>query len=921
MKGEHSITRTLSDAHTKHTKGKQLEITTDPGPKEKTLRIAKSLTAVLDRIGIPEASEFVPDKFQLEAISLLEKSDVIVTAPTGAGKTWIAEKAIERVFESGGRCWYACPLKALSNSIYSEFGKKFGHENLGILTGDRKENPNAPIIVGTTEILRNQLYDAMSEGEDLPVDLVVLDEAHYIGDEERGVVWEEVLIYLPSRVRLLLLSATIHNAQQIANWLTWLRNVPCDLVSVRERPVPIYPLFLFPEGELYPLSGRKGVLPVVLKKSVQYYRKKRRRMPFPSVAQILNYLEQANLLPAIFFFKSRNDCDRAVEQCLWAVQKGDLKKAPMDYGFSSELLNFLGKKPFLKTHRQLQALVESRVGAHHGGQLPIWKVLLETMMKKGHLKAIFSTSTVAAGVNFPARTVVLFQSDRFNGEGFVELTSTELLQMTGRAGRRGMDKIGFVLLYPGPYQRPEVVHNLLKSPPDSVESQIKVNFSMVLNLLLSHKPAEVMEVFANSLATYQSIEAQGDLLEKRDVIRRKVERFLESAHCKSFDEMMLFREKYRNTLADYDTIMSKIARESKLLALEPYLKPGTIFRTAKGDTFVIVHREIVRGRDGIRCWRLTPILDGKSSKIRLYWVRVEKVSEIINKPVELPMEAGRKFPESWTKRVREFCNDSSFLNVDDLEPDKTGEKWRELSAKSLEVKQLLDKLPCFNCGLRSTCVEGRRSKLRKLIKKSMVYEKQLHAIQYHLWNEFQRHLELLKTEGYVTTDGELTSDGKWASRLRLDQPLLVSECIRTNVFPDNDPVLLSALMAPFVNDRRSDKSADYAGYRANGKLYRRFSRLTKRLNPLIRRLNREGFPCQPLSFWPALTIYLWASGESWDETRLECGIDEGDLAMLIFRTADNLRQLTALADTHPELADCAEEAISLLLREPVSYDQ
>ncbi|RLB00730.1 MAG: ATP-dependent DNA helicase, partial [Deltaproteobacteria bacterium] len=135
-----------------------------------------------------------------------------------------------------------------------------------------------------------------------------------IGDEERGVVWEEVLIYLPTRVRLLLLSATIHNAKQIADWLTWLRSVPCDLVSVDERPVPIFPLFLFPEGELYPLNGKKGVLPIIAKKSSQYHRRRHRRTSFPSVAQILNYLEQANLLPAIFFFKSRSDCDRAVEQ-------------------------------------------------------------------------------------------------------------------------------------------------------------------------------------------------------------------------------------------------------------------------------------------------------------------------------------------------------------------------------------------------------------------------------------------------------------------------------------------------------------------------------------------------------------------------------------------------------------------------------
>ena len=178
-----------------------------------SLKIYRSLRPVLDRIRTPEPAPFVPDPFQIEALRAIEASDVLVTAPTGAGKTYIAVEAIDKVFRRGGKSWYASPLKALSNAKYQEFREIFGPENVGILTGDRKENPHAPIIVGTTEILRNQLYDIMHRGENIDVDLVVLDEAHYLGDADRGVVWEEVLIYLPPRVRLLLLSATILNAQ------------------------------------------------------------------------------------------------------------------------------------------------------------------------------------------------------------------------------------------------------------------------------------------------------------------------------------------------------------------------------------------------------------------------------------------------------------------------------------------------------------------------------------------------------------------------------------------------------------------------------------------------------------------------------------------------------------------------------------
>ena len=195
-------------------------------------------------IGIPPGKTFTPDSFQTEALEVIDRSDCLVTAPTGAGKTWIAEQAIARIRKRGGKSWYASPLKALSNGKYAEFSKIFGSKNVGILTGDRQENPDAPIIIGTTEILRNQLYDAMHRGKSLSTDFVILDEAHFLGDEDRGVVWEEIMIYLPVRIPLLLLSATIGNADQIAAWLASIRSKPCMVIEETVRPVPLFPLFL-----------------------------------------------------------------------------------------------------------------------------------------------------------------------------------------------------------------------------------------------------------------------------------------------------------------------------------------------------------------------------------------------------------------------------------------------------------------------------------------------------------------------------------------------------------------------------------------------------------------------------------------------------------------------------------------------------
>jgi len=222
------------------------------------LREARQLLA---GIGSPTPQPFRPDAFQLEALAALEFEDVLVTAPTGSGKTWIAREEIRRLLEAGRRAWYTTPLKALTNSKYQEFADEFGPAQVGILTGDRKENTDAPLIVGTTEIFRNQLFDSLRGGSDVDADLVVLDEAHYLADEDRGHVWEEAIILTPPRIRLLLLSATIGNADQFAGWIEEVRGVRCKVVTrPGARPVPLRAAMLLPDKRLLPLLNEHGKL-------------------------------------------------------------------------------------------------------------------------------------------------------------------------------------------------------------------------------------------------------------------------------------------------------------------------------------------------------------------------------------------------------------------------------------------------------------------------------------------------------------------------------------------------------------------------------------------------------------------------------------------------------------------------------------
>ena len=254
---------------------------TDHGANERAVRVvppSREVKRLLEGIGTPRPTPFKPDPFQLEALAALEYEDVLVTAPTGSGKTWIAREKIRRLLDSGRRAWYTSPLKALTNSKYQEFMDEFGTEKVGILTGDRKENSDAPLIVGTTEIYRNQLFDSLRGGSEVTADLVVLDEAHYLADEDRGHVWEEAIILTPPRIRLLLLSATIGNAHEFAAWLEEIRGVRCGVITGPiKRPVPLRSAILLPDRRLLPLLNEAGNLnPEIAKLAADERRSDRR---------------------------------------------------------------------------------------------------------------------------------------------------------------------------------------------------------------------------------------------------------------------------------------------------------------------------------------------------------------------------------------------------------------------------------------------------------------------------------------------------------------------------------------------------------------------------------------------------------------------------------------------------------------------
>lgn len=865
-------------------------------------RLDPSLKKSFSKIGVPEFAPFKPDAFQLEALTKIKESDVVVSAPTGTGKTWIASKAIEECLNAGLRVWYASPLKALSNSLYQEFSREFGPDCCGILTGEIKENPDAPLVVGTTEILRNQLYDAMHKGSDIKTDLVILDEAHYLSDPDRGVVWEEVLIYLPSRVRILLLSATVSNAEEVASWLEGNRKTRMHVVRSYDRPVSLDMLFLFPDGLISPLGGSKGLVPKVKKFVLSREAHGRRGQVKPQFGEIIRCLRKFDLLPAIFFLKSRRDCDSALFSCFPSDKSKELKKEMND-----DIKAFTSEYPHLEGHRHMPVLKDSLVASHHAGQLPHWKILVERMMNKGYLEAIFSTSTVAAGVNFPARTVVILQSDRYNGYEFANLTSTEFHQMVGRAGRRGMDNIGFAMVIPGIHQDPKLIHELVDSAPEPLVSQIKINFSMTLNLLLSHSPLEVKALLDLSFAAFQQRMYRSPDRKRWDGTLRQLNEILSESKCDTSDPFEVLDNIRR---------MSRLKRELKnihtgsitklqLKHLKTYLVPGRLFHHKKDGVYLLFYTYTDHGRLMCAAHNLEKTVRFKKGKIRLRRIPFSKIKWLYDYTVDLPQEYSME-------ALQEMADSIKPAELEVLQMDIPGQK-----DAIRNIQEQIDKLPCDQCTHTKDCHSGRNKELNRAIRDFRNMANSIEGMSHGLWINFKRHLRFLKETGFVSEDDCLTPDGIWASRLRLDQPLLIAEAIRQNVFNGLSPESLAGCIAPFVWDRDQEPELKMVERIDINLLNNNFSNMLGSLENIISLKVDRGFESPEIQFWPAVVLYLWARGMAWDQLLLHVPIEEGDMVSLIVRTADHLRQIANLKDTHPELASAAASSVPLILREPV----
>ena len=485
---------------------------------------------------------FEPDPFQIEAIAAIERgASVVVAAPTGSGKTLIAEAAIEIALAAGRRAFYTTPIKALSNQKYRDFVDRYGEGGTGLLTGDNSVNGEAPVVVMTTEVLRNMIYADSHALEGLGA--VILDEVHYLQDRYRGSVWEETIIHLPAEIQIVNLSATVANGEEFAGWVRARRGTT-ELVVEEKRPVPLESMYLIRDRyhdnviEWFPVFGKDGIRPNP--RVVSLLRKGRgraKRFSTPRRLEVAEALLAAAKLPAIYFIFSRAGCDDAARSVASAgLRLTSASEREEISEFASEMTANLNPTDLaVLGYESWLSMIESGVAAHHAGMVPAFKETVEQLFSTGHIKLVFATETLALGINMPAKAVVLESFSKFNGESHELLRAGDYTQLTGRAGRRGIDEHGTAVILYSSYVPFKKVADVAALGSHPLVSSFEPSYNMAVNLVANYPKDRAQELLRASFAQFRTQERARQLDERIAERAAEVERYLAAAQCERGD--------------------------------------------------------------------------------------------------------------------------------------------------------------------------------------------------------------------------------------------------------------------------------------------------------------------------------------------------------------------------------------------------
>lgn len=812
---------------------------------------------------------FELDAFQQDANEALEAgSNVLVAAPTGAGKTVVADFAIYLAQQRNVKAFYTTPIKALSNQKYHDLVDMYGADKVGLLTGDTSINSEADIVVMTTEVLRNMLYEHSTTLNALGY--VILDEVHYLADRFRGPIWEEVIIHLPQSVRIIGLSATVSNVEDFADWIESVRG-DTKLVVSEHRPVPLDQYVLLQkdprtEPELFDLYRRDDMGEQTVKMNARlmnrldeldrmearraradtqnrserrrdrggkckFVRKPERYQPRRwAVVDELNFL---GMLPAIYFVFSRNGCDEAVEQCLNAgLRLTTDEEALRIRKIVDEMIEGQLTREDLKTlhFSQFRYALEEGFAAHHAGMIALFKQIVERLFEEGLIKCVFATETLALGINMPARSVVVEKLEKYNGTGIVPLTPGEYTQLTGRAGRRGIDTIGNAIVVDHRDFKPETAVALSSKRVYPLHSSFKATFNMAVNLLNSSDYETARDTLDHSFAQWEANESAWDLEARIDKLRKAIAGYEEAMANDAGDMVELLR--IRMKLSDLQ----------------------------KNERRRLKHEVFKSNEERSRAFRR---LDAQIAQLK---------EQEANHPA---------------KRSPDF---------------KTLMKWGHPWVRETKELERLEYR-----------YESRTSSVARQ------FDRICHSL------EVLGYLETADENGHI--DYRLTEYGQLLRRLYTERDLVLAQAITHGIFDDLNAPELAAVMSSLLYEPRRGEGGEPRRYPggSRGRVMQAANALRDMDGQIIALCEANGLEnyLQPLDFGIVDLMYNWAYGDSLSEVLEHSDMTGGDFVRTAKRIADVLQQIAVaepyLGEGGAELAAVAHEAYERVNRGIVAY--
>ena len=890
---------------------------------------------------------FTLDPFQVQACQEVEAGrGVLVAAPTGSGKTIVGEFAVHLALATGRKCFYTTPIKALSNQKFHDLVERYGADQVGLLTGDSTVNGEAPVVVMTTEVLRNMLYAGSRTLDGLG--FVVMDEVHYLADRFRGAVWEEVIIGLPESVSVISLSATVSNAEEFGDWLSEVRGSTTTIVEER-RPVPLhqhvlvgrklFPLFEDDEAESAPGGDPARVnrqLESMARQDWQLdrarkgggrgrpakgHRRPQSRHRTPSRVETVDKLAAEGLLPAIVFVFSRAGCAAAVQQVLDArtMLTTPEERREIEARVDEACAHLPDEDLHVLGFHELRDGLGRGVAAHHAGMLPAFKEVVEQLFSDGLVKVVFATETLALGINMPARSVVIERLTKWNGEAHVNVTPGEYTQLTGRAGRRGIDVEGHGVVLWQPELDPRQVAGLASTRTYPLNSSFRPSYNMAVNLVdqMGRRPAG--ELLEQSFAQFQADRAVVGMVRQIKKADDALDGYRDAAQCHLGDFLEYAR--LRRDLKDVessDARQRKVDRRQDAVASLARLKVGDVINVPGGKfagLAVVLDPGVAGSADAPRPLVLTASRHSRRLGPVDFPVPVEPITRMrIPKSFNARNAQARRDLASTLRNRAEglrWQQDTGYRAdrpVERVVDDRTDPRVAELRAA-------MKAHPCHACPDREAHARW-AERYTKLERDTEQQRRRIEQRTNTVARQFDRVCEVLDDLGYL--DGDVvTDDGRRLQRLYSELDLLVSECLRRGVWDGLDAGQLAAVLSGLTfESRKDDPPAPRFPDRTTLDVADEMASLCSDLQALERQ-HRVRFLSTP-DFGFAETAAAWVGGATLDEVLRTTGMAAGDFVRTMKQLIDLVAQVADAAGPGP-LRTTARHTLDGLRRGVVAY--